>query len=77
MQELVIRFAEVCDKYVAPASCNTENPPAVFTPPPVAESITDALATTGPDMSVLVLLAIAGFILIGGALPAFLARKRN
>lgn len=77
MQELVIRFAEVCDKYVAPASCNTENPPAVFTPPPVAESITDALATTGTDPSVFGLLAIALAMLGVGVAAKIVGRKRS
>lgn len=55
--------ASVCDTYAAPASCNTENPPTLFTPAPPEKAwncvekeeighCSDLLAQTGDEAPV-------------------------
>ncbi|AWY05334.1 hypothetical protein SEA_MEMENTOMORI_80 [Microbacterium phage MementoMori] len=71
--------AEACDKYVAPASCNTENPPAIFTPPPVPETVNTALATTGgdPTLALVLLCGAALAVAVGALLVVLEARRRQ
>lgn len=77
---LLTTATDMCDKYAAPASCNTENPPAIFTPEPapVQEVVTN-LAMTGGDPMVIFWVLVAGAftIAIGGALIVLSLRRRR
>lgn len=76
---LIATANDVCDGYVAPASCNTVNPPAIFTPPPVPETVHTALATTGGDpmMTLWLLTGAALLVAIGAGLVVLEARRRQ
>ncbi|AYD86167.1 membrane protein [Microbacterium phage Burro] len=67
-----------CDKYVASAECNEENPPSIFTPAPVKapncvekEEIghcSELLAKTGPDtdFQMTIVWVGVGLVALGG-----------
>jgi hypothetical protein len=71
--------ADACEKYAAPASCNTGNPPAPFTPPPAPETVDTALAVTGgdPTLALVLLCGAALAVAVGALLVVLEARRRQ
>lgn len=63
---------DVCDTYAAPASCNTDNPPTIFTPAPHVEDILPATGANA-DFTTLVLLIGAALVVAGLSLVVVLA----